>query len=127
MAMPLSSETQRLRFGVFELDRIAGELRKNGSRIRLQEQPLQVLIVLLEQAGRVVTRADLRQQLWPAATSVDFDHRLTPAVNKVREALGDSASSPRFVETIARRGYRFIAPVNGVESMPPPPFPHREV
>jgi cholera toxin transcriptional activator len=103
-----------LRFGVFELDLDAGELRKNGRRIRLQEQPFQVLVALLENAGRVVTRDDLRDKIWPADTFVDFDHSLNTAVNKIRESLGDSASSPRFIETLARRGYRFIAPVNGV-------------
>lgn len=117
-AMPMpasSSESAPLRFGVFEVDLAAGELRKNGARLRLQEQPFQVLVVLLENAGRVVTREDLRQKVWPADTFVDFDHSLNTAVNKVREALGDSATSPRFIETLARRGYRFIAPVNGVE------------
>ena len=113
---PSSGEGKLLRFGVFELDTAAGELRKSGARIRLQEQPFQVLSVLLENAGRVVTREDLRQKIWPADTFVDFDHSLNTAVNKIREALGDSASSPRFVETLARRGYRFIAPVNGVET-----------
>jgi cholera toxin transcriptional activator len=112
-----NGETKLLRFGVFELDRAAGELRKNGARVRLQEQPFQVLAALLENAGQVVTRDDLRQKIWPADTFVDFDHSLNTAVNKIREALGDSASSPRFVETLARRGYRFIAPVNGVETI----------
>jgi cholera toxin transcriptional activator len=105
------------RFGVFELDLAAGELRKNGAKLRLQEQPFQVLALLLERAGDVVTREELRQKLWPADTFVDFDHSLNTAVNKLRETLGDSASSPRFIETLARRGYRFIAPVqNGVET-----------
>jgi DNA-binding winged helix-turn-helix (wHTH) protein len=116
MPMPPSNRgADLLRFGVFEVDLAAGELRKNGARLRLQEQPFQVLAVLLENAGRVVTREDLRQKIWPADTFVDFDHSLNTAVNKIREVLGDSASSPRFVETLARRGYRFIAPVNGVE------------
>jgi cholera toxin transcriptional activator len=114
---PSSSEFGRLRFGVFEVDLGAGELRKNGARLRLQEQPFQVLAALLESAGQVVTRDDLRQKIWPADTFVDFDHSLNTAVNKIRDALGDSASSPRFVETLARRGYRFIAPVNGVEPL----------
>src|SRR5271170_6928319 len=112
--MPLPSsnrETSLLRFGVFEVDLAAGELRKNGARIRLQEQPFQVLAALLQNAGQVVTRDDLREKIWPADTFVDFDHSLNTAVNKIREALGDSASSPRFVETMARRGYRFIGPV----------------
>jgi cholera toxin transcriptional activator len=100
-----------VRFGVFAADLAAGELRKNGVRIRLQEQPFQVLALLLERPAEVVTREELRQKLWPADTFVDFDHSLNTAVNKLREALGDSASSPRYVETLARRGYRFLAPV----------------
>src|ERR1039458_1530853 len=99
------------RFGVYELDLAAGELRKSGAKLRLQEQPFQVLALLLERAGDVVTREELRQKLWPADTFVDFDHSLNTAVNKLRETLGDSASSPRYIETLARRGYRFIAPV----------------
>ncbi|MGC1448719.1 MAG: winged helix-turn-helix domain-containing protein [Candidatus Sulfotelmatobacter sp.] len=99
------------RFGVFELDLTAGELRKGGVKLRLQEQPFQVLALLLERAGDLVTREELQQKLWPSDTFVDFDHSLNTAINKVREALGDSASSPRYVETLARRGYRFIAPV----------------
>lgn len=99
------------RFGVFELDLSAGELRKNGVKLRLQGQPFQVLALLLERAGEVVTREELQQKLWPSDTFVDFDHSLNTAINKVRDALGDSASSPRYVETLARRGYRFIAPV----------------
>jgi len=100
-----------VRFGVFELDLAAGELRKNGVKLRLQEQPFQVLVLLLERAGDVVSREELRQSLWPADTFVDFDHSLNTAVNKLRETLGDSATSPRYIETLARRGYRFIAPV----------------
>ncbi len=99
------------RFGLFELDLSAGELRKSGVKLRLQGQPFQVLGLLLERAGEVVTREELQQKLWPSDTFVDFDHSLNTAINKVREALGDSASSPRYVETLARRGYRFIAPV----------------
>jgi len=109
-----SSQTRLVRFGVFEADLVAGELRKNGARIRLQEQPFQVLAALLQHAGQVVTRDHLRETIWPADTFVDFDHSLNTAVNKIREALGDSASSPRFVETLARRGYRFIASVDSV-------------
>jgi len=105
------------RFGVFELNFGTGELRKSGVRLRLQGQPIQVLTLLLERAGDVVTREELRQKLWASDTFVDFDHSLNTAINKVREALGDSASSPRFVETLARRGYRFIAPVQA-----PAPF-----
>jgi cholera toxin transcriptional activator len=105
------NSTRVARFGVFELDLSAGELRKNGVKLRLQEQPFQVLALLLERSGEVVTREELQQKLWPSDTFVDFDHSLNTAINKVREALGDSASSPRYVETLARRGYRFIAPV----------------
>jgi cholera toxin transcriptional activator len=115
MPMPSSNrEARLLRFGVFEVDLTAGELRKNGARIRLQEQPFQVLTALLQNAGQVVTRDELREKIWPADTFVDFDHSLNTAVNKIRESLGDSASSPRFVETLARRGYRFIASVDSV-------------
>jgi cholera toxin transcriptional activator len=113
--MPAGNHPGRIaRFGVFELDLAAGELRKNGAKLRLQEQPFQVLALLLERAGEVVTREELRQQLWPADTFVDFDHSLNTAVNKLRETLGDSASSPRYIETLARRGYRFIAPVQNI-------------
>ena len=111
--MPGTQNNGRIaRFGVFELDLAAGELRKSGVRMRLQGQPFQVLALLLERAGEVVTREELQQKLWAADTFVDFDHSLNTAINKVREALGDSASSPRYVETMARRGYRFIAPVH---------------
>ena len=113
---PISPARKSLRFAVFEVDLAAGELRKNGSRIRLQEQPFQILVYLLDRAGEVVTREELRQNLWPADTFVDFDHSLNTAVNKLREALGDSASSPRYVETLARRGYRFLAPVQLAEA-----------
>src|SRR5271168_3647692 len=101
----------RLRFGVFELDLRAGELHKHGLRVRIQEQPFQILAMLLEHPGEVVTREELQKKLWPADTFVDFDHGLNKAISKIREALGDSAESPRFVETVARRGYRFLAEV----------------
>jgi TolB-like protein/DNA-binding winged helix-turn-helix (wHTH) protein/Tfp pilus assembly protein PilF len=101
----------RLHFGVFELDLRSGELRKHGLRVRLQEQPFQVLAVLLQHPGEVVTREELQKKLWPADTFVDFDHGLNKAINKIRDALGDSAESPRFVETVPRRGYRFLADV----------------
>ena len=102
------------RFGLFEVDLAAGELRKSGVKLRLQGQPFQVLALLLERAGDVVTREELQQKLWPSDTFVDFDHSLNTAVNKLRETLGDSASSPRYIETLARRGNRFIAPVQKV-------------
>jgi cholera toxin transcriptional activator len=118
--MPQSSFAGKIvRFGVFTADLSAGELRKNGVRVRLQEQPFQVLAFLVERAGEVVTREELRQKLWPADTFVDFDHSLNTAVNKLREALGDAASSPRYVETLARRGYRFLAPIERQETDPP--------
>ena len=104
-----------LRFGVFEVDVRSGELRKLGVRINLQEQPFHVLAVLLQRPGEVVTREELRNQNWPADTFVDFDNSLNTAINKLREALGDSADNPRFIETLPRRGYRFIAPVTGVD------------
>ena len=100
------------RFGVFEVDLEAGQLRKNGRRVRLQEQPFRVLALLLEKPGRVVTREELQEKVWPD-THVDFDHSLNTAINKIREALGDSAPSPRFVETLPGRGYKFLAPVEG--------------
>jgi DNA-binding winged helix-turn-helix (wHTH) protein len=112
----LSDETkpvaQTLRFAVFEVDLRTRELRKQGVRVRLQEQPFQVLAMLLEQPGEMVSREELRQKLWPADTFVDFDHGLNTAINKLREVLGDSASTPRFVETLPRRGYRFIFPLS---------------
>jgi TolB-like protein/DNA-binding winged helix-turn-helix (wHTH) protein/Flp pilus assembly protein TadD len=107
-----------LRFGVFELDLRAGELRKHGLRVRLQEQPFQVLAMLLERHGEVVTREELQKKLWPADTFVDFDHGLNKAINKVREALSDSAENPRFIETVARRGYRFLAEVQVADAGP---------
>jgi eukaryotic-like serine/threonine-protein kinase len=106
-----------LRFGTFEADLRSGELRKQGARIKLQEQPFHVLTVLLQRPGDVVTREELRGQNWPADTFVDFDNSLNTAINKLREALGDSADNPRFIETLPRRGYRFIAPVKGADAM----------
>src|SRR5580698_8648860 len=99
-----------LRFGVFEADVQTGELTKHGKRIRLQEQPFQLLVMLLEKPGEVVTREELRSRLWPR-TIVDFDHGLNKSISKIREVLGDSSEHPRFVETVARRGYRFLADV----------------
>jgi DNA-binding winged helix-turn-helix (wHTH) protein/Tol biopolymer transport system component len=102
-----------VRFGIFELDLRAGELRRNGSKVKLQEQPFQVLTLLLERPGEVVTREELQKKLWSTDTFVDFDHSLNAAIRRLRDALGDSAENPRFVETVARRGYRFIAPLCG--------------
>lgn len=114
---------QRLRFGTFEVDMKAGELRRNGSRVRLQEQPFQILTMLLERPGEVVSREELRGRLWPADTFVDFDHSLNAAVRRLRDALGDTAENSRFVETVARRGYRLLVPVvfpgNGASAISP--------
>jgi len=108
---------RRIRFGAFEVDLRAGELRKRGVPIRLQAQPFRVLEMLLEHSGEVVTREELKGKLWPADTFGDFDHGLNKAINKIREALNDSAPNPRFVETVARRGYRFIADVTPAERL----------
>jgi len=108
---PQSQLPQFLRFDVFAVDVRAGELRRNGAKLKLQEQPFQVLCALLEHPGELVTREELRSRLWPADTFVDFDHGLNAAIRRLREALGDSAETPRFVETVARRGYRFIGNV----------------
>jgi DNA-binding winged helix-turn-helix (wHTH) protein len=102
-----------LQFGIYEIDVRTGELRKSGVKLKLQEQPFQVLCMLVEHPGEIVTREELRNRLWPADTFVDFDRGLNAAVKRLRDALGDSADSPVFIETLARRGYRFIAPVNG--------------
>jgi len=102
-------------FGAFELDLRAGELRKQGVKIKLQEQPFQILAMLLANPGQVVTREELRNRLWPSDTFVDFDHSLNKAINKLRESLGDSAENPRFVETLPRRGYRFLASIDGAQ------------
>ncbi|PYX46242.1 MAG: hypothetical protein DMG83_07910 [Acidobacteria bacterium] len=110
-----------LRFGVFAVDRKTGELRRNGVKVRLQDQPLQILLTLLERPGEVVTREELRGRLWPDDTFVDFEHSINTAVRRLRDVLGDSAENPRFVETVARRGYRFLAPVSGVPEVSVPP------
>lgn len=112
----MAERAKRARFGVFEVDLGTGELRKSGVKLHLQEQPFQVLAMLLERPGELVTREELRQRLWAADTFVDFDHSLNTAINKLRETLGDAAASPRFIETLARRGYRFIAPVEFSEA-----------
>src|ERR1700756_1807003 len=103
---PISA--QLVKFGLIEVDLHAGELRRQGRKIKLQEQPFQVLAMLLEKPGEAITRAALRQKLWPADTFVDFDHGLNSAVARLREALNDSAERPKYIETVARRGYRFI-------------------
>src|SRR6266849_512545 len=111
--MSLNSSSSIIRFGTFEINLQTGELRRRGQKVKLQEQPLQVLAALLERPGEMVTREELRSKLWPADTFVDFDHGLNAAIKRLRDALGESADAPVFIETLARRGYRFIAPVNG--------------
>src|ERR1700754_1425861 len=110
----------RLRFGVFEADLRLGQLTRSGKRVRLQEQPFRVLVMLLERPGELVTRAELHNKLWPQ-TIVDFDHGLNKAVSKIRDALGDSADNPRFVETIPGRGNRFLADVTRISDRAAPP------
>ena len=125
----MSAETDLVvRFGAFELDLRTGELRKAGVRVSLPDQPFQVLKALLERPGDLVTREDLRQRLWPAETFVDFEHGLNAAVRRLRDALGDSAEASRFVATLPRRGYRFIAPVasRSAAALPAPPSPAPE-
>src|ERR1700741_3191460 len=107
-----------VRFANFEVDVRAGELRKHGRRVRLQEQPLRILNMLLERPGELVTREELRLSLWPADTFVDFDHGLNSAVARLRETLCDSADTPRFVETVPRKGYRFVGQIEELEPTP---------
>jgi cholera toxin transcriptional activator len=105
-------ETRTFQFGAFELDRCSGELRKNGVRIKLQGQPFQILTLFLGRPGELLTRDEIRRGLWPDDIFIDFDNAISSAVWKIREALGDTSENPRFVQTIARRGYRFVAPVS---------------
>jgi cholera toxin transcriptional activator len=110
----------KYKFEEFEADLRAAELRKNGNRLKLQMQPFQVLVALLERPKEVVTREELRQRLWPQDTFVDFDHGLNTAMVKLRDVLGDSASKPKFIETIAKRGYRFLGTAEVISDQPPP-------
>lgn len=105
---------RRYRFGVFEADAATGELRRQGARVRLSAQPFQVLCLLLARPGDLLTREEISRELWPDGTFVDFEQGVRSAVNRVREALGDTAGNPRFIETLARRGYRFVAPVEAI-------------
>src|SRR6202171_820050 len=114
----IPSQPRVVKFGVFEVDLLAGEVRKAGIRQKVAGQPFQVLQTLLEHPQEIVTREELRQRLWPENTFVDYELALKKAVNRLREVLGDSVESPRFIETIPRRGYRFIAPIN--QSLPAP-------
>lgn len=106
---------RRYRFGAFEADAATGELRRQGIRIKLNAQPFQVLLLLMDRAGQLLTREEISRELWPDGTFVDYEHGVNSAVNRIREALGDTAGNPRFVETLARRGYRFVAPVERID------------
>jgi DNA-binding winged helix-turn-helix (wHTH) protein len=119
-----SRTSETVTFAEFEANLRARELRRHGTRVKLPDQPFQVLAMLLEHPGELVTREEFRDRLWPGDTFVDFDHGLNNAVNRLREAIGDSADSPRFVETLPRRGYRFIAQMErGMCKLPPFPNP----
>src|SRR5271168_4282897 len=111
LVMEAAPQIRKTRFGPYEVDLRSGEVHKHGIRLKLQDQPFQVLAILLEHSGDVVTRDELRQKLWPADTFVDFDTGLNSAIKKLRDVLSDSADEPRYIETLPRRGYRFIAPV----------------
>jgi TolB-like protein/DNA-binding winged helix-turn-helix (wHTH) protein/Flp pilus assembly protein TadD len=121
-----TSAARILRFGSFEANVQAGELRKGGLKVRLQDQPFQILVLLLERPGELITRQEIQQKLWPADTFVDFDHGLNNAINRLREALGDSAETPRFIETLPKKGYRFIAAVTGDEPSVEAEYPAAE-
>src|SRR6201996_4482475 len=112
-----------IRFGAFEADLHSGEVRKSGNRVKLQDQPFKILQILLERPGHLVTREELQTRIWPDENYGDFDHAVNVAVGKLRTALGDSADNPSFIETVPRRGYRFVAPLERaqVETPPPPP------
>src|ERR1019366_3688065 len=112
---------RRYRVGVFEADVILGELRRQGTRVRLNAQPFQVLCMLLDRPGELLTREEICRELWPDGTFVDYDHGVNSAMNRIREALGDTAGNPRFVETLARRRHRFVAPVGRIVPAQPPP------
>jgi cholera toxin transcriptional activator len=112
--MTAPGPSRRYRFGVFEVDAHTGELRRQGVRIKLNAQPFQVLLLLLARPGELLTREEISRELWPDGTFVDYEHGVNSAVNRIREALSDTAAAPRFIETLARRGYRFIAPVESI-------------
>jgi DNA-binding winged helix-turn-helix (wHTH) protein len=118
-SMGMASSHRRVRFGSFEMDEIAGELRSEGKKVKLQDQPLQILQVLVERHGQIVTREELRAKIWPSDTFVDFDHGINNAIKRLREALGDTAETPRFIETVPRRGYRFMAALENKDQQIP--------
>src|SRR5580698_7463789 len=119
-------QPRAMRFGHFELDLRAGELRKHGIRIKLPEQSFQILLMLMEHPGEVVMREDLRAKLWPNNTIVEFDHSINAAIKRLRNALGESSEDPCYVETLAKRGYRFVGEVERVGDAAPPPEPATE-
>ncbi|HEY2471215.1 MAG TPA: winged helix-turn-helix domain-containing protein [Terracidiphilus sp.] len=114
--MTETGQAKRYRFGAFEADETTGELRRQGIRVKLNAQPFQVLLMLLDRPGEVLTREEISRALWSDGTFVDYEHGVNSAVNRIREALGDAANSPRYVETLARRGYRFLAPVQKIQT-----------
>ena len=116
-----TSPRTHYRFGVFEVDTSTGELRRKGMRIKLHSQPFQLMLLLLERPGEILTREEICRELWPEGTFVDYEHGVNSAINRLREALGDKASNPKFVETLARRGYRFLAPVERIVLQPSEP------
>jgi DNA-binding winged helix-turn-helix (wHTH) protein len=121
----MADQHNRVCFGVFEIDLQARQVRKCGIRVKMEEQPFEILTALLEKPGELVSRGELRARLWPEGTFVDFDKSLAKGVHKIRTALGDSAATPRFIETLSRRGYRFIAPVTPMEASGTPCTPLR--
>src|SRR5262249_8622024 len=123
--MPAGTPNNQFRFGVFEVDARSGEVRKAGSRIKLQDRPLQVLLALLERPGEVITREELRERVWPNESFGDFDHAVNVAVAKARIALDDSADTPRYIETLPKRGYRFIFPLSEPTGSIPPRIPEK--
>jgi len=120
--MAQSAPSQILSFANFAIDLRSGEIRKSGIKIKLQEKPFQILVLLLDRPGELVSREELRGKLWPEGTFVDFDHSLGTAIAKLRQALGDSAQNPRFIETVSNRGYRFLVPVENRALAPAPPL-----
>jgi DNA-binding winged helix-turn-helix (wHTH) protein len=127
LSMTDGRPARRYRFGVFEADAATGELRRQGIRVKLNTQPFQLLCLLLERPGDLLTREEICRELWPEGTFVDYEHGVNSAINRIREALGDTAASPRFVETLARRGYRFVAPVERIAGTENPPSSSAEL
>src|SRR5688500_1120029 len=115
MSTPTQASPSRYRFGPFEVDPAGRELRRDSERVRVQELPLRILLFLLARPGQVVSREELQQHLWPAGTFVEFEHGLNTAIKKLRQALGDDADKPQFIETVPRQGYRFVGVIESVE------------